>query len=752
MDYQEFHRILTAFADKPAHIDVERGRLIAELRDDIIEATLHHRSGELWVEEDGTKYRASTWIIDRVARLPMLADRIWTQIEDEPHFIEPAGHLLDRLEDAPEDKEVPLCRVTPRILDLLGRRPAGTSTGLYITSDAGEGKTTLIHHLARQQALRYKNKETDWLLVPIALGGRPFLRFDDVIIGTIVSKLRFPFLYYEAFVWLVRMGVIVPALDGFEEMFVEGQAGDAVSSLGNLISILDSQGTVLIAARSAYFEYNRLQVQAPLFDSLHHQQADFARVKLSRWDRSRFVEYAATQGVDGGSLFDMVADRYDESHPLLTRPVLVKRLVNVAGDADQQSLSKALDEDGKHYFERFVTSIIEREAREKWIDRSGEPTRPLLTVLQHHELLADIALEMWVSETASLKDKVFDSVVDLYAEHRHMDAHLTRQISRRIRQHALMVKMHNDFFRFDHEEFYHYFLGRSIASMVVSADPGGIRHALRVARLPRLTVDVATRGIRSDCGDFDTLSKVIDTLNAVCEIELRDSFIKDNSGDLAVRLIDAADLGAVIIGHMSFSVDALKARRIRDIVFRDCFFQRTDLSESTILNCSFERCRFEQIDVSGAPDIRDSSLQDCEVFSVVRPSEETAIFAPESIDETLREARFLIPHKHRAVEIERVAHVEKDPLLDLTVRMCRAFFRSTAVNENTFRQRLGRNASSFFDQILPRLEAQGVVNEVEYRGAGRQKRYQLGVSLDDVQRSIEQADGSFEKFLGGIRS
>lgn len=750
MDYQEFHRVLTAFADKPAHVDMERGRLIVELRDDIIEATLHHRNGELRVEEDGKEYQASAWIIDRVARLRTLANRIWTEVEDEPHFIEPAGYLLDRLEDSPEDKEVPLSGVTPLILDLLGRRPAGTSTGLYITSDAGEGKTTLIHHLARQQALRYKNKETDWLLVPIALGGRPFLRFDDVIIGTIVSKLRFPFLYYEAFVWLVRIGVIVPALDGFEEMFVEGQAGDAVSSLGNLMRMLDSQGTVLIAARSAYFEYKRLQVQAPLFDSLRHQRADFARVRLSRWDRNRFVKYAATQGVDGGSLFERVAKRYDESHPLLTRPVLVKRLVNVAGDTDQQGLDKALDEDGKHYFERFVTSIIEREAREKWIDRSGEPTRPLLTVLQHHELLADIALEMWVSETASLKANVFDSVVDLYAEYRHMDTHLTRQISRRIRQHALMIKMHNDFFRFDHEEFYHYFLGKSIASMIATADLGSIRHALRVARLPRLAIDVATRGIRSDCGDFDTLSKVIGTLNTVCEIELRDSFIKDNSGDLAVRLIDGST-GAAVIAHMSFSVDALKARRIRDIVFRDCFFQRTDLSKSTILNCSFERCRFEQIDVSGAPDIRDSSLQDCEVFSVVRPSEEAAIFAPESIEETLQEAGFLIPHKHRAVEIERVAHVEKDPLLDLTVRMCRAFFRSTAVNENTFRQRLGRNASAFFDQILPRLEAQGVVNEVEYRGAGRQKRYQLGVSLDDVQRSIEQADGSFEKFLGGIR-
>ena len=82
--------------------------------------------------------------------------------------------------------------------------------------------------------------------------------------------------------------------------------------------------------------------------------------------------------------------------------------------------------------------------------------------------------------------------------------------------------------------------------------------------------------------------------------------------------------------------------------------------------------------------------------------------------------------------------------------MCRAFFRSTGVNEYTFRQRLGSKANTFFDQVLPLLEARGVVNEVEYKGAGRQMRYRLGISLDDVQRAIESADGSFEKFLEGI--
>lgn len=750
MDYHEFRSILTSFADKPAHVDVERGRLIVEIRDEIIEATLRLRGGELRVEEDGVEHPASGWIINRVARLPILADRILTQIADEPHFIDPAGSLLDRMEKSPDEQEITLEAVEPRILELLDQRPAGTSTGLYVTSDAGEGKTTLIHHLARHQACRYKRKETDWLLVPIALGGRPFLRFDDVIIGTLVSRLRFPFLYYEAFVRLVRMGVLVPALDGFEEMFVEGQAGDAVSSLGNLMRLLDSQGTVLIAARNAYFEYKRLQVQAPLFDSIQGKQADFLRIRLSGWDRDRFIEYAAKHHVEGRSLFDQVAARYDDSHPLLTRPVLVKRLIQSAAEsADHTALIRALDGDRNRYFERFVKTIIEREAREKWIDRSGDPARPLLSIVQHHELLADIALEMWISETAVLKSDVFDYVVDLYAEHRTMEPHVTRQVSRRIRQHALIVATDYDAFRFDHEEFYHYFLGEAVARMVARADTGGVRHAFRVARLPGFVLGVAARGALRESGG----RRFMDTLNVVCAIELRDSFIKDNAGDLAIRLIDAGDLGAVAIDHMSFSVDSLKSRDIHDATFRDCYFGRTDLASSTIRDCSFERCRFEQIDVSDVTRIHGASLRDCEVFSVVRASEETAIFAPESIDGTLREAGFKIPNRHRDAGIApAVVPIETDDLLELTIRMCRAFFRSTGVNEYTFRQRLGSKANTFFDQVLPSLKAHGVVNEVDYKGAGRQMRYRLGISLDDVQRAIESADGSFEKFLEGIPS
>ena len=753
MELDEFRNILTAFADKPANIDVEGRNLLVEIRDEFIEGRISQRTDGLWVEENGVTQRADDWVFKRIARLPILADRILTYVRDEPHFIEPAGKKLDRMERSPDDDaQTNVDAVTAPILDLLDERPPGSSTGVYLTCDAGEGKTTLIHHLARQQAQRYKKKETDWLLVPIALGGRPFLRFDDVFIGGLVNRLRFPFLYYDALVWLVRKGAIVPALDGFEEMFVESSAGDAVSALGNLMNLLDSQGTILIAARSAYFEYKDLRTQASLFDSFHGQSVDFVRIHLSRWDRGRFVKYTEKRNVPKGSeLFAAAVDKlHDESHPLLTRPVLVRRLIDVASNgASGDDLIERIGADGELYFERFVESIIQREAREKWIDRSGSAARPLLTERQHCDILAEIASEMWDSQTARLPSDVFDYLVDLYAEDQRMEHQVTKQIHQRIRQHALIsASDRGATFEFDHEEFYYYFLGRAIARAVERGDGPEVRRMFRTARFPKLTMDVVKRRLMLNS---HALRSIVGTLNAVCLSEPYASFVKANAGAMMMQLIDSVEEeDRIAIGHMWFPINSLRTKRIFRTKFFDCYFERTELTESIIEGCVFERCRFEQIDLSNVTRVCRSRLRDCEILAVVRAAGGAAIYVPGAIEVVLKQAGLEISVSALAIEQQDIDAVEPEWALVLSERMCRAFFRSTGVDENTFRQRMGSDSGAFFGTVLPALVSRGVVKEIPYKVSGRQKRYRLGVSLSAVQRSIEQADGSFEKFLQRI--
>jgi hypothetical protein len=330
MELAAFKRILTAFADTPASIDISKGKLICEIRDVMIEASIRADQGDIIVSENGEEMKAAPWLIRRVARLPLLADRILQAFNEPENFIIPRGTLMDHLNEDEETQHIGPGDAAALTLGLLGQRPVGCSSVLYLTSDAGEGKTTLITHLARKQAEKFREKEADWLLVPISLGGKPFLRFDDLVVGYLGNRLRFPLFYYDAFMELVKLGVLVPAFDGFEEMFVQSPSGDALSAIGQLMEKMDSYGTVLIAARKAYFEYQDMRTQARLFDSIGKSAVAFSRVSLERWDQNEFLAYSGKRRVqDGQKVYKSVAERLGPEHPLLTRAVLVKRLLDV---------------------------------------------------------------------------------------------------------------------------------------------------------------------------------------------------------------------------------------------------------------------------------------------------------------------------------------------------------------------------------------------------------------------------------------
>lgn len=747
MQIERFKRILTAFADTPANVDVSKGKLLVEIRDEIIEADIRTSEGTLFVTEGGDDFRAATWIIHRIARLPLLADRILTHVPKEPFFVRPSGSLLDQLEESPSDKEQPIEDAAKTAVDVLTRRPAGTASVLYLTSDAGEGKTTLISEIARSQAELYKQKQTDWLLVPVSLGGRTFMRFDDVIIGALVNRLRFQLFFYDAFIELVRLGVLVPALDGFEEMFVEGAAGDAISALGNLMETLQSEGTVLIAARKAYFEYKGLHTQAKLFDSLGGQAVSFARVALDRWNQQHFLEYANKRGVpNAADIYGEVSAKLSQDHPLLTRAVLVRQLLDVATEGTARStLLQKIESDPDDYFRQFVGSIIAREASEKWIDKVGQPAQPLLTVDEHYELLASVAGEMWTAQSEAIGSDVLDFVGEIFAEGKHKDKVVTHQIVERLKQHALIVKAdeYGRKFCFDHQEFYHFFLGEAVGEMLQQQEVNNIRHAFRQGVLPNLAIDSAARFV---IRNGVPTQEIVETVNAICENEPRASFARENLGGLVIRLIDfqKKESVSVIVCHATFPTNCLTARRLRDARFEDCYFQSTTLAHSRLTNCLFHECEFERVDFGEVSEVSGIVFENCTVRSAVAGNSDAVVFAPQQVAHVLSEMGIEV----RAPEAERGEEpVQIDERLAIVERVLRIFLRSTGVNEFTLRQRLGSQASVFFDDVLPPLEDRRVFVEVRFRGSGKQRRFELGVPLERVSQALEECEGGFDRFL-----
>lgn len=748
MDAKEFKRILTTFADEPVDVNLSKGKILFQVRDEVVEARLFVNEATLWVEESQDVEMAHKWLIKRLARLPQLAERILSHVPDEAHFVGPTGRLLDQLDSVDSDVPVPVSDAVGMASSILARRPGGTSTVLYLASDAGEGKTTAINQMARAQAAKYKKKETDWLLVPISLGGRPFLRLDDIIISSLVNRFRFPMMFYDSFLEMIKLGAIVPALDGFEEMFVESASGEAVSALGNLVDAMDSSGALLVAARKAFFEYHSLSTQGRFFDSLGSGTVSFARLDLARWSRHQFIEYCVNRKVaTGEAIYDAVSSQVGPDHPLLTRAVLVRRVVDTASDMTQlENLISRVTESPEAYFQHFVSSIVEREANEKWIDRSGDPPTPLLTIAEHYELLAMLSQEMWENKVDTLSGDIVDTFAEIFCEKNQKGLSASRQVLERLKQHALIVTSGNaqKTFAFDHDEFRFYFLGEAIGRAVDSAPMSELRGLLRIAALPAMCLDVATHWL-----DYagKNLAQCLLRLQEAASVEGATSFTRENSGALALRLLAKDSRLRRRLRGLAFPPDSLVARGLHDIEFVECRFQPTRLDGADADGVTFERCDFERLDVSECQSLSGVSFVESRVHRLTLAAEVDA-FDPRAIRSQLRG----LGADTTGAQEELPVELTLEPDLELTLKAIRCFLRATEVSEKSFRARLGKRASEFFDGILERLIRAEVVNEVQHHGSGVQRRFRLNVKMSRIDAAEAACDGTLDDLIARTRA
>ena len=120
------------------------------------------------------------------------------------------------------------------------------------------------------------------------------------------------------------------AVDGFDELLAEIGSAEAYSGLGAFLKQLDGRGTVIAAARSAYFESENYTAQSQLLLSLPNTQVDVEQMKLHRWDRKETVQlfenYRRSSGEriqEPNQVYDQLAEILGADHLVLHSPFLV---------------------------------------------------------------------------------------------------------------------------------------------------------------------------------------------------------------------------------------------------------------------------------------------------------------------------------------------------------------------------------------------------------------------------------------------
>lgn len=753
MQTSNFRSIITAFADPGSELLYEGSKLLLSVNGEVFDVNITTVNGDVFVDEGTGPKPASAWVLGRLARLSMLAARLKETIATTPFFVTPAANLLPSLELQPDEKLLHTADALSTTLEAISSRSPLESTVLYITSDAGEGKTSLINQMARVQADRFLSHESDWLLVPIPLGGKHFLRFDDITVGALQNRYRFPFLYYDSFLALVRMGVIVPAFDGFEEMLVESSSGEALSAMGQLLSALDSTGAMIVAARKAYFEFENLKIQEKLFDSISSYSVGFSKLELSRWEWPQFAEYCQLRSITNSrQIFERVSERLTASHPLLTRPVLVRRLIDLAQQSNSlDDFLSQIQKSGTDYLSVFVRGIIEREAHEKWIDRSGknEVGAPLLSVDEHIELLADIALAAWEGRVDYLKRDVLEFVTDYFSEAKRKSAFQAQQIRERIRGHALLIPSPNatQAVEFDHEEFRSFFLGEGLATQLRPLNDrakGEVLSTLRRGVLPRDAQRAFWHAMKRD-RKIERL-QAAKFLLSIASLDGQASYTQENCSGLVLRLLSDVDGNSVGIEGLAFGADAMRDRKLRNVEFRRCYFASTSLELVRLENCAFSHCKFGQLRIYSTTLLSGVTFQSCEVESMRLADREIELWEPSAIEQQLAQLgiRFL---EQKSQSESQPIESSIDPAILQLEKLLRYFMRSTHMSESVMLVKLGNRAQGFLEQVLPKLVENGVFAEIENRGSGIQRRFKLGTPLEDLHRAMAEAQGSFSGFL-----
>lgn len=751
MTSNELKRILRAFVNDPAELDVRQGRVVAQIHDELIDVALRTdtKTGELSINDGDTNYAPRAWLLKRIARLDLLADRILAYTPPTAAFVPPSGALRGDLSTSGDDADLPISDVNAQLEHWIRTPLPATTSILYLTSDAGEGKTTLISEVARKQAERCKARASSSLLLPIPLGGKTFLRFDDVVIGTLSNRYRFNRYFFDGFLELVRLGAVVPAFDGFEEMFVEGHSGEAVSALGSLIDALDSSGSIIVAARKAFFEYTSFRTQARLFDSIGDRCASFSRLRIDRWGKPQFLQYGRLRKYsDPEGLYERFSTRLSAEHPMLSRAFLVKRLFDLAdesGTLDQ--LVGALGTTPQDYFFKFVETLVDREARLKWLDKSGDASHPLLTLEEHHELLAAIAREMWQSSVNALRLDVVDVIVDLFVESKRRGPTFARQVRERIKNHSLLANdpARGNLLEFDHDEFRRFYLGEALGRALVEKQQADLLSLVSADKLPADTCDQAlNRLARAEQSWDDRVILVLDVARSASPL----SFARENCGALLIRLLGgtSGDAAGHVVQGIVFPYDALAGRTLKDVRFRNCHLEATSIGGSSFSHVEFDDCDFERIELNEEDRFQGIILSMCRVNEVrlLDADAPRSLYGPKEINKTLLErGGIVIDQSVLAADSAE----EEDGRVELVEKFLRVFLRATQVNEDTIRAKFGKLGSVFMDEVLPALVRAKVVQSVEYRGRGVQERYKLAVPMQDVQRALHESHGSFDRFL-----
>ena len=477
---------------------------------------------------------------------------------------------------------------TDLLTSLLENSEAETTQVIMVTGEAGAGKTHVLRESVLRQADRYLHGRTNKLLLYVNAQGRALARLNEAL-ATELQDLKVD-LTYHCIATLARVGLLVPVIDGFDELLGTSGYDDAFNSLATFLEQLEGYGHLIASARSIYYEEEFLS-RAGRISATGGQAWSHVPVEIIPWkddDRNGFLhELAVRESLpeeERTALCERVREVFADRDELASKPLFFAKTVDLLREDPEFHGSDDL-------LDTLTRRFLEREQHEKLLDRQQQP---LLSRAHLERLMEELAEEMWNQETRELDRGSVREIAEYVLDGVDMSESARQIVIERMPALAFLApgERHGNIL-FEHEVFFFHFLVRTIVNQYARGADMHImlsRSALPEFVAERLAFELRQRGRLSTLG---ALQEILGRLSEAGRARWRRTDqIQENAGLITMALLREfanhsahSEIADCTISNVVFPGSNLRGVTLRNCMLDNVSIRRTNLHATKFIEC-----------------------------------------------------------------------------------------------------------------------------------------------------------------------
>ena len=749
---KEVVEVFSAFADNEEDVEVgaDGTLLYRRFSKDRSCRITEDADGNAWIEEDGAKTPYRRYIALNLGQLDVFAQKLLEDRAPEISYVDGEAQL----------ESVYAGNSKGSGLDLLDSQcrdqNAFASRLIFITADAGHGKTALLRRYQFDTALKFNQGASPFLFWHVDLQGRQLVRLSEALMGDL-GELRITGLYMPSVLTLIRLRLLVLAIDGFDELAAEQGTTDALGALRVMLEQMRGRGAIVAASRRTFFSTDNYTRRAKLVNPVASARAaEFNEIRLLPWSKTQAVAYLEKAEFSGNS-FSSGEEAYagilneigqNTEHPILATPFLLSHvakgmlLYNTSPSEFVGGMSDPI-----HGVPAVVEAFVKREVTDKW--KSKETGEPYLSVDQHMAILAAVAEELWQNQVDRLSVDILEAITSILLEDWSVDQSRQVQIHEMVRMHVLLhrpVDSRGDSRGFEHPEFQNYFLARALTGYIdgSSTNKDRLRELLSIGQISDSVARYAAMLLHGE----DRPVSVVDLLCELVTREWRPTHLQSNAGTFLPYFLDGRkhDETLCVTGKVVFSSLVFEGISLENVEFNDCTFLQTRLTDVHWKEVTLRNCKLYEVVVGRDAQYENVKWVDCSIEGIsleVKGEEVFRAFSDERIGQLASQCSIQLESSEKVA----IAEEERTGLNKLASKLLRVFGRTTTVSEDVVRMRFSQKAPEVLKNLIPLMLKYDQLIQVEWKGGGNKEAWQLTRPIDAILRDDNGQQGTDgEKF------